>query len=195
MTRHEDDKVSFSSPDVTVLSVQVPLALAVHVPVTWSAPVTGPDGQPAPAECRSSTPATSRHDDITVQVPTKSPPQGATLGQVPASTVWLVPVLPPLAEAPPPPFVPPLELPPLPVSPPLPERALVPPELTAPPELVTPPEAGAPPLPDLPEESDAEQPNNPIAPIAPPSVARSRVKRNLDLECCTNGLLVWADTT
>ena len=70
-----------SSPDVVVSSEYVPSALAVHVPVTWRDPVTGADGQPAPTSDRSSAPATFRHDDVTVQVPTTLPPQGVTLEQ------------------------------------------------------------------------------------------------------------------
>jgi hypothetical protein len=39
--RHEGDNVKVIEPVVTVLSVYFPLALAVHVPVTFSDPVTG----------------------------------------------------------------------------------------------------------------------------------------------------------
>ena len=81
--RHADPNVNCSSPDVVVLSVYVPSELTVHVPVTWRDPVTGADGQPAPAliNVMSSSPATFRHDDVTFQVPTTSPPQGLTLEQ------------------------------------------------------------------------------------------------------------------
>ena len=81
MTRHEGASVNCSSPDVIVSSEYVPSALAVNVPVTARDPVTGADGQLAPATVRSSAPATFRQDDVTVQVPTTLPPQGVTLGQ------------------------------------------------------------------------------------------------------------------
>ena len=78
MTRHEGASVNCSSPDVIVSSEYVPLALAVNVPVTWRDPVTGADGQLAPATVRSSAPATLRQDDVTVQVPTTSPAAGTS---------------------------------------------------------------------------------------------------------------------
>jgi len=46
--RHEAGNVICSVPDVVVLSEYVPLALAVHVPVTWRAPVTVADVQLRP---------------------------------------------------------------------------------------------------------------------------------------------------
>ena len=132
ITRHEASNVICSSPDVTVLSVQVPLALAVHVPITWREPVTGADGQPAPTNDRSSAPVTVRHVDVTVQLPTTSPPQGSTLEHADASVGWFVPAPPPPLREPPFPIEPPLELPPLRVPPPLPALLSV---LPAPPPL------------------------------------------------------------
>ena len=83
MTRHDGPNVNCSSPVVVVLSEYVPSALAVHVPVTWRAPVTGADGHPAPTSERSKLPVTFRQDDVTVQVPTRLPPQGVPLEQDP----------------------------------------------------------------------------------------------------------------
>ena len=90
--------------------------------------MTGADGQPAPASDRSSSPVTFIHDDVTVQVPTTSPPQGSTLEHAAASGGWLVLVLPPLPREPPFPVEPALVLPPLRVPPPLPELPPVPPD-------------------------------------------------------------------
>jgi hypothetical protein len=75
------------------------LELAVHVPVTWIAPVTDADEQAAPTDDKSKSPLTVRHDDDTVQVPTTSPPQASTLEQ----ELPPLPVLPPelLPELPP----------------------------------------------------------------------------------------------
>ena len=81
MTRHEGPSVNCSAPVVSVLSVYVPSALAVQVPLTCSVPVTGAVGQPAPTSERSRLPLTFRHDDVTVQAPTRFPPQAVTFGQ------------------------------------------------------------------------------------------------------------------
>ena len=59
ITRHDGANVNCSSPEVIVSSEYVPSALAVNVPVTVSEPVTGADGQPAPANDRSRAPDTS----------------------------------------------------------------------------------------------------------------------------------------
>ncbi len=77
-TRHDAANVNCSLPDVVVLSEYVPSELAVHVPDTWSDPVTGSDAQLVFSNDRSSTPDTWRQEDIAVQVPTTSPPQAAT---------------------------------------------------------------------------------------------------------------------
>lgn len=98
ITRQDGPSVNCSSPVVVVLSVYVPSALAVNVPVTASEPVTGADGQPAPTSERSSVPLTLRQDDATVHVPTTLPAQGVTLGQD---------APPPLPAVPPPPGLPP----------------------------------------------------------------------------------------
>ena len=77
--------------------------------------MTGAEGQPAPTSERSRLPLTFRQDDVTVQVPTRFPPQAVTFGQ----------------EVPPPPVpeIPPeLTAPPVPGVPPVPDRAF-PPEL------------------------------------------------------------------
>jgi hypothetical protein len=44
--RHEAANGNLMEPVVVVLSVYVPLVLAVHVPITCMDPVTGTDGQP-----------------------------------------------------------------------------------------------------------------------------------------------------
>lgn len=56
--------------------------------------MTGADGHPAPTSDRSRAPLTVKHDDVTVQVPTTLPPQGAPFEHDP--------------PAPPPPEVPPV---------------------------------------------------------------------------------------
>src|SRR5436190_15702516 len=71
----------------------------VRVPVTSSVPVTGSVAHPAPKSPRLRLPLTLRHDDFTVQVPTVSPPQADTFGQLPPAT-------PPVPVAPLPPFPP-----------------------------------------------------------------------------------------
>ena len=108
MTRHEGPNVNCSLPVVTVLSVYFPSAVAVQVPSTLREPVTGAEAQPALDNDRSRLPVTLIHDDATVQEPTTSPPQGATLEHSPP------PVLPPLPWDPPLPLEPPLWLPPPP---------------------------------------------------------------------------------
>ena len=68
--------------------------------------MTGAEGQPAPTSERSRVPLTFRHDDVTVQVPTRSPPQAVTFEHdVPAPPV---PGLPPAPTAPPLPDFPPV---------------------------------------------------------------------------------------
>jgi hypothetical protein len=149
ITRHEDPSVNCSLPDVVVLSKYVPSALAVHVPVTWREPETGADGHPAPTDAKSSSPATFKHDDVTVQVPSTSPPHGATLEQEPVAPP--LPELPPVATAPPRPELPPvtapplLELPPVVTTPPLLELPAAPPLLELP---AAPPLLDFPPVPD-----------------------------------------------
>jgi len=87
---------TFAEPVVTVLSVYVPSALAVKVPVVVSVPVTGTVGQPRLKYEPSRLPASAKQDDDeTVQVPTTEPPQGATSAQVGPA--------PPVPPAPPPP--------------------------------------------------------------------------------------------
>ena len=117
ITRHEGPSVNCSSPVVSVSSTYVPSALAVNVPVTVSEPVTGADGHPAATRVRSSVPLTLRHEDATVQVPTRLPPHAVTFGQE-GAPVPPAPVAPPVAE-----------LPAAPVDPPRPE--LHPSETTA----------------------------------------------------------------
>jgi hypothetical protein len=177
--RHEAANVNVSLPDVVVLSEYVPLDLAIQVPVTRRDPVTGAGAQFKPNTDMSSLPVTSRHDDVTVQVPTTSPPQGCTLEQdaPPAPPLELPPVprVPPLAFVPPVAVVPaiPPPTPPLPVPPPFafvppvaiaPPRPPFPPEpalWVAPPVLVTPPLLVLPPLPAVPPVL--------VAPPEPPS--------------------------
>src|SRR5450432_2395632 len=120
MTRQEGAKVNCPSPVVVVLSVYVPSALAVHVPVTCNDPVTGAVAQPAPINIIFRFPLTLRHDAVTFQVPTTLPPQPVTFEQ----------------DAPAPPV--PVELPPVPNAPAL---------LVELPELPPMPTARAPPEP------------------------------------------------
>src|ERR1039457_2978401 len=105
-----------------------------------------------PAAPGSRFPLTVRHDDVTFQAPTTSPPHGVTLvaPEQDAPPLPPVPVAPPLAELPPVPLFPPLlELPPVPApplpttpplsedDPPLPEEPPLPED---PPAFVLPPE-------------------------------------------------------
>ena len=87
-------------PVVVVLSSYVPLALAVHVPVTFMVPTIGTDGQPIPRSDASMLPDRLRHADVTFQVPTTSPPQDDPLGQ--SAGALVLPELPPLPVPPPP---------------------------------------------------------------------------------------------
>ena len=105
-----------------------------------------------------------KHEDVTVQVPTKLPPHEVPLGQLAGVVVPPWPPLagaPPLPDLPPVPVVPPLETPPLPV---------VPPEL--------------PPLPDPPvPESEPEPPPQPTTAIIPARVdTPTRVKNPFRME-------------
>jgi hypothetical protein len=158
MSTDETDRQSGASghvkePVVVVASVYVPSDLAVHVPVTWRDPVTGTVGQPRLDNVMSMSPDKVRHEDVTVQVPTTSPPQDSPLGQLLVAPP--LPLLPPVAREPPLPVLPPVARePPLAVLPPV---ALEPP-LPAPP-LELPPLPGAPPLePELELELEPVQP-------------------------------------
>src|SRR5262245_35634412 len=100
--RHAAGNVICSVPEVVVLSEYVVFALAVNVPVTCRDPVTGAGGQFKPANVRSRLPLTFRHDDITVHVPGKLPPQGDTLEQDdPLPPPCPLPELPPVPDWPP----------------------------------------------------------------------------------------------
>jgi hypothetical protein len=90
--------------------------------------VTGADKHPAPNHDRSSSPVTFRHEGVTVQAPTRSPPQGVTLD------VTLE------QDAPPPPPLPPDPVPPDPILPPVPPEPVAPPRPGVPPVTVAPPE-------------------------------------------------------
>src|SRR6188508_3319424 len=69
----------FADPLVLVLSVYVPSALAVKVPLVVIVPVTGSLVQPRLKYAPSRSPARTRHDDgETFQVPTTEPPHGGT---------------------------------------------------------------------------------------------------------------------
>jgi hypothetical protein len=128
---------------VAVASVYAPPDLAVHFPVTCKDAVTVPLVQAKPAFLLGSNgPDVVRHDEVTFQVPSTSPPQGVTLVHEPPAPP--LPVLPPLAVDPPL-----AVLPPLAVDPPL---AVLPPEPVRPPLLVLPPLETVPPLPDDPPD-------------------------------------------
>jgi hypothetical protein len=108
--KQEGPSVNCSVPMVIVLSVDVPSPTAVQAPLTRRSPVTGADVQPAPTNEGSRLPLTSRQEDVTIQVPTRSPPQAVTFEQD--------------APAPPAPEIPPaLTTPPLPDFPPVPDEA------------------------------------------------------------------------
>jgi len=94
---------TFAEPVVSVLSMYVPSALAVKVPVVVSVPVTGTLGQPRLKYEPSRSPVKAKQEDEeTVQVPTTEPPHEATSGQVgPAPPVPPVPVPVPLPPEPP----------------------------------------------------------------------------------------------
>jgi hypothetical protein len=118
ITRHDGAKVKCSSPVVIVLSVYVPSALAVQLPVTCSEPTTGAVGHPAPTNDKSRLPLILRHDEVTFQVPTKLPPQAVTFEQVapipPPPKLTFAPACSPLPAL----LTP--DAPPLPRAPPLP---------------------------------------------------------------------------
>jgi hypothetical protein len=104
--KHPAGSPTWTLPVVVVPSVYVPLALAVQVPLTLSEPVSvtflQADGSSPAAPMSRLLLLKFRHDELTFQVPTTSPPQAVTLGQ---------------DDPPPPPpvpVVPPLELPPAP---------------------------------------------------------------------------------
>ncbi len=92
----------------------------MKVPVVCRYPVTGTVAQPRLSRLTSMAPVSSRHEDVTFQVPTTSPPQAITLAQSVGMTVE-----PPVPVAPPVPPAPPVPTPPEP---------LVPPVTAAPPE-------------------------------------------------------------
>jgi hypothetical protein len=89
---------TFAEPLVIVLSVYVPSALAVKVPVVVSVPVTGTLAQPRLKYEPSRSPAKVKQDDEeTVQVPTTEPPHGVTsVHDGPVPPVPPVPLEPPL---------------------------------------------------------------------------------------------------
>jgi hypothetical protein len=91
---------TFAEPVVTVLSVYVPSALAVKVPVVVSVPVTGILVQPRLKYAPSRSPAKAKQDDEeTAQVPTTEPPHGVTSVQDgPAPPVPPAPLGPPPPE-------------------------------------------------------------------------------------------------
>jgi hypothetical protein len=87
---------------VVVLSLYVPLELAVQVPLTLRVPATVTFLQlegSSPAIVMSRFPLNFKHDGVTVQVPTTSPPHGVTL--VASEQAEPPPPAPPLPEAPP----------------------------------------------------------------------------------------------
>jgi hypothetical protein len=100
--------VSFSLPEVTVLSDQVPLALIATVPVTVREPVVGTCSQ-LPYGFRLSSPLTLKHDDATCQAPTTSPPQADVAEHAPPCA--LLAELPAVAALEPPLLALPAELP------------------------------------------------------------------------------------
>ena len=100
--RHAGASGNVIMPVVTVLSVYVPLLLAIQVPVTCREPVTGTVMHPRLAKTTSMSPERARHDDATVHEPTAEPPQGVTPGQFGAG----MPPVPPLPLDPPEPVAP-----------------------------------------------------------------------------------------
>jgi len=100
---------TFVVPEVVVPSVYVPLAFAVHVPLTLTEPVSLTflhmvGSSPAGPMSRSVA-LKVKHDELTVHVPTTLPPQGDPFGQAPPAPVLELPPVPPF---------PVLELPPVP---------------------------------------------------------------------------------
>src|SRR6185369_4689358 len=80
--RHSLASDTFAEPVVIVLSVKLPSALKVTVPVVVSVPVTGTLAQPRLKYRPSRSPARAKQDeDETVQVPTTGPPHGVTSAQ------------------------------------------------------------------------------------------------------------------
>lgn len=115
--RHELGSAMCSTPVAVVLSENVPFALAVQVPVTCSEPVTGAESHSKPNDLKSNWPSTLRHDDVTFQVPTKSPPHGVRTGHESGVVVGLPPVAAPPIPLTAPVFAPPaVNAPPVEVS-------------------------------------------------------------------------------
>jgi hypothetical protein len=101
--KHPDSSRTVAVPVVVVPSVYVPLAFAVHDPLTFSEPAIEALLQvrgSRPTNEMSRAPLSVTHDDVTFQVPTTLPPQAVPLGQ----------------DGPPAPPLPVLEEPPVPVE-------------------------------------------------------------------------------
>jgi len=118
----------------------------------------------------SSSPDTLKHDEITVHVPTRSPPQAVAAGQEPPALE--IGVLPPFAMAPPL-----LALALMPPAPPV--LALAPPEVMGV-DVLLPAEIGLPPL-GFPLGSDFEQP---LAMVAMDNAIPRIAERKDDCERC-----------
>ena len=107
--KHAGARGNVMVPAVTVLSVYVPSLFAVHVPVTCSDPVTGTLAHPRLDRETSMSPASARHDDVTLQVPTTDPPQVGPPGQFWGADVPPVPPEPVVPPVPPPVVLEPLQ--------------------------------------------------------------------------------------
>jgi hypothetical protein len=103
--RHAVASGNVIDPVVLVLSLYVPSALAMKVPVVDREPFTDMVGQPRLVEETSMSPDNARHEEVTFHVPTRSPPQAAPLLQF---------------GAPPEPMLPPVPSPAVPLEPPEP---------------------------------------------------------------------------
>jgi hypothetical protein len=118
MARQPAGRTSCALPVVVVSSVYVPLALAVHVPLTLREPeivrFTQLRGS-RPASETSTFPLNFRQDELTLHVPNTLPPHGVPPGHDPPA--------PPLPDEPPP--VPTAAPPPVP---PVPDGVSEPPE-------------------------------------------------------------------
>src|SRR5262249_36965452 len=103
--RHPASSWIWTVPVVVVPSVYVPLALAVHVPLTSSEPeiVTFMHVRGSrPTSEMSRAPLSVRHDDATFQVPTTLPPQADTfVHDDPPVPVLPPPEVPPVFPVPP----------------------------------------------------------------------------------------------
>src|SRR5690348_16809817 len=95
--------LSSEQPKVMAPSKKTPLPRKLPSPPvpTWTLPVTDAVKHPRLIPSMFLSPETARQEDVTLQVPTTSPPHALTLGTLPQVSVEVEPPCPPV-DAPPP---------------------------------------------------------------------------------------------